>query len=139
MTSGSNNKKITFFENAYNEILSELDFSKGGLNGANNKNIPAATNQTQQNGNQPQVQGGVKMQFSNNNNVNNNQQTPNNNVNNNTPQTQNTDPQETQQFTELMKLRQTNPDQFNAHTQEISKDPDTFSRFVDFLTQNIGK
>jgi hypothetical protein len=137
----------TAFDKVYGDILLELNFGKGGMSNMSGntqqQSNPAAGNVA----NTP-VQGGVDMKFAGKPKFASttpgastqaaaaaNTQQPGLGANAVTNPA--TDPQEIEEFTNLLSSRQHNPQQFSQATQKLSQDPVRFSRFVDFITQSI--
>jgi len=138
----------TAFDKVYGDILLELNFGRGGMSNMSGntqqQSNPAAGNVA----NTP-VQGGVDMKFAGKPKFASttpgastqaaaaaaNTQQPGLGANAVTNPA--TDPQEIEEFTNLLSSRQHNPQQFNQATRKLSQDPVRFSRFVDFITQSI--
>jgi len=132
-------KKQTVFDKVYNNILLELDFSKGGISNQSGVQsqgagmAPAGVNAKPNTGTQMKFAG--KPKFSPTTPGAANQAQAQTSTNPQQPQQQ--DPAEMAYFQNLLTLRQTNPAQFQTDSQKLSQDPDSFNRFLDFATQQV--
>jgi hypothetical protein len=128
--------KQTIFDNVYNNILLELDFSKGGISNQSGVQsqgasmAPTGVNTKPNTGTQMQSAGKQKFSATTPGAANQASTT-------NTQQQQQQDPVELEEFNNLMALRTQNKAKFQKNTQQLLQDPDKYNRFLDFAMQPV--
>lgn len=136
-------RKPTTFDNVYSNIILELNMGKGGMSNMSGQQGMAAGNAPA--GVSAPAQSGVKMKFAGNPKFSS--QTPGAGIQPTVPGASMNpanpagvqDPNEIDEFTNLLNTRQQNPAEFQKAYQQIAQDPERNSRFLDFIMQQPVK